>query len=163
MSYANVANNCTFIGRITKDIETETVGQGDKAFTKIRFNVAVEKKMTKDQKEKAKKENRPTADFIPCEAVGKQADNILKFFGKGKGIQIMASYESYSWDDKNGGGKRYGHRFNITDFGFPPGEGNGGSGNNGGGNNGSSNNTSNNPTPSNNNDTYPIDDSDIPF
>lgn len=162
MSYANVSNNCTFIGRITKDIDTQTIGQGDKAFTKIRFTIACEKKMSKAQRDKAKGDSTiPTADFIPCECSGSTADTILKYFGKGKGIQVLTSYESYSWADKDSGQKKYGHRFNVVDFGFPPGNSNGGNGNNDNGDNSNNNAQNNNSKPTD--EPIPIDDGDIPF
>lgn len=148
----NIGNLCVFEGRITKDIEVSTLGSGDKTFTKVKFSIAVDKNMTKAQKDAAKQSNKPTADFIPLEAIGGVADFISKWFGKGKAIRVVASFKNNNYTDKNGN-QVYSYAFDVSDASFTIADSQGASG--GAGNN--------NQAPKVNNSFDTVNDDDIPF
>lgn len=178
----NINNCCQFEGRIAKDIDSKTIGQGNNAFTKVLFTLAVDRALTKDQR--AAKKNGDTsivsADFIPMTASGGKADVIKNFFSKGKPIKVYCSYQAYVSKDAQGNAK-YGHIFVVEELGFTISDNtnNNGGGNNGGnrnnnGNNGNGNNNGNNGNRNNNNnssynnnsrnnDTATFSDDDIPF
>lgn len=82
-------NHIALLGRISF-IETTT--KGDMAICK--FSVAVNRRSNKGEN---------TADFIPCVAFGKTAENISKFFEKGSLILIEGALQSnrYEKDGKN--------------------------------------------------------------
>lgn len=122
--YLNIDNECRFVGRVVNDPELTYVGSGDKAFAKARFTLAADKGMTKAQKEKAKAEGKPTADFIPLVATGGQAEAIANYCKKGKPIQVVTAYVSYVTEKD--GVKTYGHNFEVVAFGFTQGDSKGG-------------------------------------
>lgn len=170
----NGSNLCIFEGIMVKDPEFETIGKGNNAFTKAKFTIAVRRKLTKDQRDAKKKgDDIVDADFPRFVALGGQADAIQTcvdngHLGKSKPIRVIASYENFSWTDKNGDAQ-YGHDFKIEEWSFVTQESQGG-GNSGGGNRPNKNNNNNNNKGSNKNnraaaneDTYEVDDDDIPF
>jgi single-strand DNA-binding protein len=114
----NINNLSIFTGRITKDIESKTIGQGNEAFTQVLFTVAVDRQLTKKQKQdKQNGKDIITADYVPCKATGSTADFINKYFCKGKPIVFTASYETYVGHDQQGN-KRYGAIFKVDQVGF---------------------------------------------
>jgi single-strand DNA-binding protein len=78
------------MGRITKDLELKYSKDGET--TILSFTVAVNR-MKKDTNE---------ADFISCKAFNKTAENIAKFFGKGKLIASDGRIQTGSYDNKDG-------------------------------------------------------------
>ena len=85
-------NICTIMGRITKDLEVRQVGDGNAA---VNFTVAVDR----DYKSKS---GETLTDFVPCQAYGKTAEFIGKYFGKGRMINIIGSFRSNPYTDKDG-------------------------------------------------------------
>lgn len=116
MAYLNINNYCSFEGRLAKDVELSEVTFGANTLPKVKFTIAVDKNLGKEQKEKATQAGQPTADFIQCECVGPKATFISKFFQKGSGIRVVATYRSYTFESQ--GEKRYGHSFDVVDAGF---------------------------------------------
>jgi single-strand DNA-binding protein len=51
-------------------------------------------------------EKKEEVSFFDCVAFGKTAENLAKFFTKGRMIIVEADPKQETWDDKNGGGKR---------------------------------------------------------
>lgn len=127
MAYLNINNMCNFEGRLVKDPEVSSVQMGGKAVTKCKFTVAVDKMMTKEQKEKASQSGEPTADFINFDAIGPKADFVGKWFKKGSGIKVVASFRTFSYEKD--GKKVYGSSFDVVDAGFTIGGVQGGTGN----------------------------------
>ena len=168
------ANVCMFEGRLVKDPEFETVGKGKNAFTKARFSLAVERKLTKDQRDAKKNgEDVKSADFPRFVVLGGAADALQTcidngYLGKGKAMRVAATYEDFSWKDKNGD-TQYGYDFKVEDWGFTVQD----SKDNGNGNtksnkpanktNKKSNSKKNDEDDEDDNDTFDVDDSDIPF
>jgi single stranded DNA-binding protein len=173
----NVNNCCQFEGRIAKDPEFKTVGQGKNAFNKALFTLAVDRSLSKDQRDAKRNgdDSIVSADFPQFVANGAKADIIRDYFCKGKPIKIWATYQSYVTQDQNGN-KRYGHIFVVEELGFvlkdTTDQNNNGGNNNNRGNNNRNNNNYNNNNYNNNNsrnnnnsndDYYPISDGDVPF
>lgn len=79
-------NKSILSGRLTADPELST----NNDMTIARFVLAVNRKF--------KKEGQPEADFIRCTAFGKTAENIGKYFGKGKPILIEGRIQTGSYE-----------------------------------------------------------------
>lgn len=81
-------NNITLVGRLTKEVETTTIGE--KATPKATMTVAVSR-MQKDK-----------TDFIPVEVFGVQAENCGKYLVKGQQVAVTGSLRIDTWkkDDK---------------------------------------------------------------
>jgi single-strand DNA-binding protein len=98
-------NVCTFLGRLTKDVEVKTVGETEIA----NFTLAVDRKF--------KKEGQPTADFLNFVAFGKTAEVISEHCKKGSQIAVVSRVQTRTWDDKDGN-KRYITEFLVESFSF---------------------------------------------
>lgn len=79
-------NNCTFLGRLTRDPESRQAGET----TVVNFSIAVNRRF--------KKEGQPEADFLRMVAFGKTAEFIEKYFTKGKLIAIVSHVQTGSYD-----------------------------------------------------------------
>ena len=84
-------NNCSLLGRITKDIELK---QSASNMAYCRFTLAVNRKV--------KKEGQPDADFISCKAFGKTAEMLAKYLGKGRQIAVTGHIQTGSYDKDDG-------------------------------------------------------------
>lgn len=78
-------NNCTFMGRITRDLELNHSANGTPCLS---FDLAVNRPM-----------DREKTDYIHCSAYGKTAENIANYFVKGSligltGIMTTQTYTS---------------------------------------------------------------------
>ena len=82
-------NKVHIMGRITKDIEVR-YSNAQEPVAVARFSIAVNRKF--------KKEGQTEADFLNVVAFGKLAENISKFFGKGKMIQITGRIQTGSYE-----------------------------------------------------------------
>ncbi|NMW84241.1 single-stranded DNA-binding protein [Peptoniphilus sp. AGMB00490] len=92
-------NRVNLIGRLTKGIElrytTSQVALG-------RFTLAINRKLTKEKRQEAERNNRPTADFIGCIAFGKTAETLSNYVGKGNQLGIEGHIQTGSYEDKEG-------------------------------------------------------------
>lgn len=70
--------------------------------------------------------------FVDCRAFGRMAENINKFFSKGKPIFLEGRLTYDTWTAQDGT-KRSRHRVTVENFQFLPGGGGGGGRSNGGG------------------------------
>ena len=82
-------------GRLTSDPELKQTQSGVSVCS---FSIAVNRKVAKDQEQKA--------DFINCVSWRKVAEFISNYFHRGSSICIVGNIQTRSWDDKNGN-KRY--------------------------------------------------------
>ena len=82
-------------GRLTNDPELKQTQSG---ISVCSFSIAVNRKVAKDQEQKA--------DFINCVAWRNTAEFIHRYFRKGSSLCIVGNIQTRSWDDKNGN-KRY--------------------------------------------------------
>lgn len=88
-------NNVNILGRLTRDVDlrmtTSNLAIG-------RFNVAVDRKLSKEKRQEAEKNNQPTADFISCIAFGRTAENIATYFKKGQRIAVSGHIQTGSYE-----------------------------------------------------------------
>lgn len=92
-------NSVSLIGRLTKDPEVRYSESGTAI---ANFTVAVDRNMSKDQRDQARANGGPTADFIRCVAFNKTAENIGKFFAKGRMIGIEGRIQTGSYTNQEG-------------------------------------------------------------
>lgn len=97
------------MGFISNDIKTETINlKNGEQMTKATFCVACSRRRKEDG-----------ADFILFTALGKNADNIARFFEKGKGIMVEYHIQTGSFNGKDN--KKVFTTDHIVDsFEFPP-------------------------------------------
>lgn len=84
-------NNVSLIGRCTKDPEVRYTPSQLAIAT---FTLAVDRRF--------KREGEPTADFIRCQAFGKTAEFIGKYFAKGKAMALTGRIQTGSYKNKEG-------------------------------------------------------------
>lgn len=158
----NTNNTCNFVGRFVKDPELQTKGKGQNLTNYCMFTLAVDRVLTKEQREAKKNgDDVVTADFPQFVCFGETAKAICDWFSKGKPIQICAEFQSYKKDDGNGG-IQYGSNFIVRSWGFVPKDSSDSGNTNSGGNR---NNSSSSKNGRNNNSSpdYEVPDDDIPF
>jgi single-strand DNA-binding protein len=118
-------NRSTIIGRLVRDPELRFVASTGLAICRV--TVAVDREMSKEKKEEARAQGKPTADYIPCTAYGKRAETIANYFSKGKPIIIEGRFTSSTYKT-NEGETRYSNSITIEKFEFVPSGGGAGSG-----------------------------------
>lgn len=102
-------NQCTFLGRLTRDPETREVG----STSVTQFSIAV----TRDYKNKDTGER--DSDFFDMECWSKQGETIEKYFSKGDPIIVNAQAVLNRWEAEDGG-KRSKIKFSVSSFEFIP-------------------------------------------
>jgi single-strand DNA-binding protein len=110
------------MGNITRDIELRALPSGNSVAT---IGLAVNRKWRDQQSG----EMREEVTFVDCEAFGKTAENISKFFAKGRPIFLEGRLKLDTWQDKTDGSKRSKLKVVIESFDFidsKPGGGGGG-------------------------------------
>lgn len=88
-------NNVSLMGRLTRDVDLRMTNSN---LAVGRFNVAVDRKLSKEKRQEAEKNNQPTADFIGCIAFGKTAENIATYFRKGQRIAVSGHIQTGSYE-----------------------------------------------------------------
>lgn len=83
------------MGRLTRDVDLRMTNSN---LAVGRFNVAVDRKLSKEKRQEAEKNNQPTADFIGCIAFGKTAENIATYFRKGQRIAVSGHIQTGSYE-----------------------------------------------------------------
>lgn len=92
-------NNVNILGRLTRDVDLRMTNSN---LAVGRFNVAVDRKLSKEKRQEAEKNNQPTADFIGCIAFGKTAENIATYFKKGQRIAVSGHIQTGSYENQQG-------------------------------------------------------------
>lgn len=88
-------NSVNLIGRLVREPELKYTQSG---LAVLRFTVAVDRKLSKDKREEAERNNQPTADFISCTAFGKTAEVIANYHGKGSQIAVEGRIQTGSYE-----------------------------------------------------------------
>lgn len=88
-------NNVNILGRLTRDVDLRMTNSN---FAVGRFNVAVDRKLSKEKRMEAESNNQPTADFISCIAFGRTAENIATYFKKGQRIAVSGHIQTGSYE-----------------------------------------------------------------
>ena len=81
-------NNCSFIGRITRDLELRRTQSGKAVCS---FTLAVDRPRVKD-----------ATDFIDFVVWNQSAEYLCKYAGKGSKVSATGALTSRKWVDKNG-------------------------------------------------------------
>lgn len=89
-------NNCSFIGRITKDIDLTTTNSG---ISVAKFSIAVDRKFKNEASEKV-------TDFFNIVVWRGLAENIAKYCHKGSKVFISGELQNRNWEADDGT-KRY--------------------------------------------------------
>lgn len=154
-------NKVILMGNLTRDPEMRVLPSNMPVAS---FGLAVNDRFKNKQTDQW--EERP--NFIDCEAFGRTAENIGKFFSKGKPIFIEGKLRFDQWEDRQSGQKRSKLKVVVDTFQFVGGRdgGGGGGGSYGGGssyNQGSqqSSGWDNDAAPAGHHE--PVDEGDIPF
>jgi single-strand DNA-binding protein len=105
MSYAKAY----IIGNLSRDPEMRATQQGTSI---CQFSIGVNRKFKSGESEKEE------VSFFDCEAWGKTAENIAKYFTKGMPIFIECRPKQDTWDDKESGKKRSKVKFVVEQFQF---------------------------------------------
>ncbi|GJQ30147.1 MAG: single-stranded DNA-binding protein [Phycisphaerae bacterium] len=114
-------NKVLLMGNLTRDVELKSIAGGQSVGN---FGLAVNRRYTTQSGEK-----REEVTFIDCEAWGKTAENLAKFFSKGRPIFVEGRLKLDTWEKE--GQKHSKLRVVIESFEFvdsKPGGGGGGGG-----------------------------------
>lgn len=90
-------NNVVLMGRLTRDPELRYV-QANGNTAVVRFNIAVDKNLSREKRQEMESRNQPTADFINCVAWGKLGENITKYTGKGLRVLVTGRIQTGSYE-----------------------------------------------------------------
>lgn len=99
-------NKVILSGRLTKDPELRYTKSGTAVAS---FSLAVDKGLSKDKRDEAEANNRPTADFPRINVWGKQGENASRYLHKGSKCLIEGRIQTGSYTDLDG------HRVFTTD------------------------------------------------
>ena len=88
-------NNVNLIGRLTRDPELRYTTSG---MAVVRFNLAVDRRMSKEKRQQAEAQNQPTADFISCTAWNKTAELLANYTQKGSKISVEGRIQTGSYE-----------------------------------------------------------------
>lgn len=97
-------NSVVLIGRLSRDPELRFIPSTGIAVTKM--NLAVDREMSREKKEEAAAQGKPTADFINITVFGKQAENAANFLSKGSKCAIHGRISTGNYTTESGE-KRY--------------------------------------------------------
>ena len=92
-------NNVILIGRLTVDPELRYIPSGTAV---TRFNLAVDKQLSKEKREEFEGKGQPTADFINITVWGKAAEHAANYLKKGLMVAVQGRIESSRYEDKDG-------------------------------------------------------------
>lgn len=86
-------NKVVLVGRLTRDPEVR-YSQGESATAVARYTIAVDRRFKRD--------NEPTADFIPCVIFGRSAEFAEKYFRQGMRVAVSGRIQTGSYTNKDG-------------------------------------------------------------
>ena len=87
------------IGRLVRDPELRYTQSNQPICT---FTLAIDKPMSRDKREEAEANNRPTADFPRVNVWGNLAESCNKYLSKGSQCAVAGSIQTGSYQDKDG-------------------------------------------------------------
>lgn len=93
-------NNVSLVGRLVRDPELRYLPNGGQAVA--RFTLAVDRNLSKQQRQEAEAAGRPTADFISITAWGKQAEFCANYLEKGNRAAVQGRITTGSYEGKDG-------------------------------------------------------------
>ena len=110
-------NKVMLMGNLTRDVELKHTA-GNTAVANLGLAV--------NRRYRVNDESREETTFVDCEAWGRTAENISKFFSKGRPIFVEGRLKLDEWQDRDGN-KRSKLRVVIENFEFVDSNGRGGS------------------------------------
>lgn len=93
-------NRVTLIGRLVRDVELRYT-QTNQAVAN--FTLAVDRRMSRERRQEAESQNRPTADFIRINVWGPQAVNCERYLRKGSQCAVEGRIQTGSYQDSQTG------------------------------------------------------------
>lgn len=93
-------NSVVLIGRLARDPELRFIPSTGMAVAK--FNLAVDREMSRDKKQEATSQGKQTADFISITVFGKQAENCANYLIKGSQCAIHGRISTGSYTSQTG-------------------------------------------------------------
>lgn len=97
---ANDLNQCNFIGRLGKDPESRTMGNGDAV---CNFSIAVG----------WKGKEKEGVEWVNLVAYSKLAEICQQYLKKGAQVYVSGKFKTRKWQDKNTGADRYSTEVHI--------------------------------------------------
>ena len=101
-------NECTFIGYMAADPEIRSTPGGQKVAT---FRIGC----TDTWKDQQGQQQERT-EWVNCVAWRQEADRVQRFLRKSNRVYVHGKLQTRSWEDKNGGGKRYTSEIIVDKF-----------------------------------------------
>lgn len=92
-------NSVILIGRLVRDPELRYTQNGKGM---CNFTLAVDKGLSKEQKENYQAQGYPTADFIRIVAWGKTAEMSSNYLAKGLRVAVQGSIQTGSYENQEG-------------------------------------------------------------
>ena len=86
-------NKVILVGRLTRDPEVR-YPQNDSQAAVARYTLAVDRKFKRD--------NEPTADFIPCVVFGRSGEFAEKYFHQGMRVSVSGRIQTGNYTNKDG-------------------------------------------------------------
>ena len=86
-------------GRLVRDPELRYTQSNKPICT---FTLAIDRQMSRDKKQEAEANGRPTADFPRVNVWGAMAENCNKYLSKGSQCAVLGSIQTGSYEDKDG-------------------------------------------------------------
>lgn len=118
-------NKVLLIGNLTRDVELKSTPSGMQV---AQFGLAMNRRWNTPSGER-----KEETTFVDCEAWEKKAENIAKFFSKGKPIFVEGRLKLDTWQDKESGQNRSKLKVVVDNFEFVESKGGGGGGGDEGG------------------------------
>ena len=91
-------NNAVLCGRLTKDPEIRKTQTGREVCP---FTLAVDRQLTREQKEQAQQNGQQTADFISCVAWDHSAEYLAKYAARGTLLLVSGRIQTRSYDGRD--------------------------------------------------------------
>ncbi len=92
-------NNVVLIGRLTRDPELRYLQTGTAL---CKFNLAVDRNLSKEKKQEAESKGWQTADFINITVWGKQGENAANYLSKGRLVAVQGRIQTGSYEKEDG-------------------------------------------------------------
>ena len=86
-------NKVILVGRLTRDPEVR-YPQNESQVAVARYTLAVDRRFKRD--------NEPTADFIPCVVFGRSGEFAEKYFHQGMRVSVSGRIQTGSYTNKDG-------------------------------------------------------------
>lgn len=92
-------NNVVLIGRLTRDPELRYLQNGTAL---CKFNLAVDRGLSKEKKQEAESKGWQTADFINITVWGKMGENAATYLAKGRLVAVQGKIQTGSYEAEDG-------------------------------------------------------------